>query len=67
MTIAEIIEYVKSSGGYSAPLLLVALIWMEKERKSAVAEAKEANAKLASLSERTLVLFTEIKALVGNK
>lgn len=67
MSLTELIEYVKSSGGICAPLLAIALLWMERERKNAVAEAKEANAKLANLSERTLVLFTEIKGLLGNK
>lgn len=67
MPLADLIEYVKSGGGICAPLLLLALFWMNGERKDAVAEAKAANEKMASLSERTIVLFTEIKGLLGNR
>lgn len=67
MPLGEVIDYIKTYGGVCAPLLLVAILWLERERKEAIAEAKEANTKLAALSERTIVLFTEIKGILGNK
>jgi len=67
MPLAELMEYVKAGGGICAPLLLLALFWLNGERKDAVAEAKAANEKMANLSERTIVLFTEIKGLLGNR
>lgn len=65
MSLPELIEYVKSGGGIISPLLLLALIWMNGERKDAVSKADDANLKLADLSERTMVLLTEIKFLFG--
>ena len=67
MPLAGLMEYVKAGGGICAPLLLLALFWLNGERKDAVAEAKAANEKMANLSERTIVLFTEIKGLLGNR
>lgn len=65
MTLIDAIEFVKYGGGIAAPLLLIALLWMNGQRQEARNEAKEATAKLSDLSERTIVLFTEIKGLVG--
>ena len=67
MTAAEVMEWVKASGGVSAPLLLVALWWMNKERLAAIEKCDKANDKLESLSEKTIVLLTEIKGLFGSR
>lgn len=67
MELPELIGYVKSGGGICAPLLLLALLWMNNERKNALAKLDTANAKLESLSERSIILFTEIKGLLGNR
>jgi hypothetical protein len=74
MPIAELLELVKTGGGICAVLLLLALIWMNKQLEKAHTERKEAlekletsNEKLQSLSERTLVLLTEIKVLFGSR
>ena len=67
MPLAEVIEYVKAGGGIAAPLLLLALIWMNKQREEAREEAKETAAKLADLSERTIVLLTELKGMVTKR
>ena len=67
MTLIEAIEFVKYGGSIAAPLLLVALIWMNGERKEAREEAKQSNAKLADLSERTIVLLTELKGMVTKR
>lgn len=67
MTIAEWIEYVKASGTVCAPLLLVALVWMNNERKDAVNKYEKSNSKLQDLSEKTIILLTEIKGLFGSR
>jgi hypothetical protein len=67
MTAAEVMEWVKASGGVSAPLLLVALLWMNNERKNALDKYEKANDKLENLSEKTIVLLTEIKGLFGSR
>ena len=65
MALPEWIEFVKAGGGICAPLLLIALLWMNNERKEAIQKWEASNAKLSDLSERTIVLFTEIKGIVG--
>lgn len=65
MPIADLIELCKAGGGILAPFLLLALIWMNGERKEAVSDAKESNSKLRELSEKTIVLLTELKAMAN--
>lgn len=55
-------------------MLLIALVWMDGQRKQAKEEAKEAreetklvNNKLSDLSERTIVLLTELKGMVTKR
>lgn len=67
MTSAELMEWVKASGGVCAPLLLVALIWMNNERKTAIEKYEKTSDKLQNLSERTIILLTEIKGLFGSR
>lgn len=67
MTLADWIEYVKASGSVCAPLLLIALLWMNNERKNALTKYEKSNDKLQSLSEKTIVLLTEIKGLFGGR
>ncbi len=65
MPIADLIELCKAGGGILAPFLLLALVWMNGKLKDAEAEAKEANALLRVLSEKTIVLLTELKAMAN--
>ncbi len=65
MTAVEVFEYVKNGGGYCAPLLLVALIWMNSERKDLLSKLEAKSAKVESLSERTIIVMTELKTLFG--
>lgn len=67
MTAAEIFEYVKNGGGYCAPLLLAALIWMNSERKDLLTKLEAKSAKVESLSERTIILLTEFKGMLGHR
>lgn len=67
MSLPELFEYVKNGGGIAAPLLLVALIWMIKEKDKWEAKYDQANSRLQDLSEKTLILLTEIKGLFGSR
>lgn len=74
MPLTDWIEFVKYGGSIAAPMLLIALLWMDKQRKEAKDEAKEAreetklvNTKLSDLSERTIVLLTELKGMVTKR
>ena len=67
MTLTDWIEYVKASGSVCAPLLLIALVWMNSDRKTAIDKYEKANDKLQNLSEKTIVLLTEIKGLFGSR
>lgn len=67
MNAAEVFEYVKNGGGYCAPLLLIALFWMNAERKDLLQKLEAKSTKVESLSERTIVVLTELKGLFGQK
>lgn len=64
---AEVFEYVKNGGGYCAPLLLIALLWMNAERKDLLAKLEAKSTKIESLAERTIVMLTELRGLLGHK
>lgn len=67
MTLIEWIDYVKAGGSVCAPLLLIALLWMNNERKNALEKYEKINDKLQNLSEKTIILLTEIKGLFGSR
>jgi len=61
-------ELVSKGGAYVSPLLLAAILWLNAERNRLLgeltlkaADLKEANDKVESLSERILVVTTELK------
>lgn len=71
MTFAEVWELIKNGGPPVILLLVLAIIWLNGERKRLIDsnEAKDAqlekkSEKLENLSERTLVLTSEIKTLL---
>lgn len=66
MTAAEIFEFVKNGGGYCSPLLLIALIWMERDRSDLLRKLEDKSAKVDSLSERTITVLTELKGMFGH-
>jgi hypothetical protein len=67
MTLTEWFEYIQSGGSVCAPLLLFALLWMNSERKEAIAKCEKSEEKLQNLSEKTIILLTEIKGLFGSR
>lgn len=67
MTTAELFLYVKDGGAYCAPLLLLALLWMNAQRAGLQAELKSKCDKLESLSERTIVVMTKLEGLLTGR
>lgn len=67
MTAVEFFDYIKNGGGYCAPLLFAALLWMTKERNDLLEKLESKSAKVESLSERTIIVLTELKGLLSHK
>jgi hypothetical protein len=49
----------------TSPLLLAALIWMNRERIRLIGEVASKDAKLEGIAERTITLMTELKGLIS--
>lgn len=60
MTAAEMFEYIKAGGGILSPFLF--WLWLRSET-----ERRSVQDKLDNLSERTIVLMTELKGLLSGK
>lgn len=63
----DFFTYVKDGGAYCSPLLLAALLWMVRERKDLLSKLEAKSAKLENLTERVIILMTEIKVWLGGK
>lgn len=63
----DFFTYVKDGGAYCSPLLLAALLWMVRERKDLLAKLEAKSAKVENLTERMIVLMTELKVWLGGK
>lgn len=57
-------QVVKDGGAVAAILELGALFWLNLERNRLIEENKDKDDKLVSLSERTVVVMTEIKTFL---
>lgn len=57
-------QAVKDGGAVAAILELGALIWLNLDRNRLIDENKSKDDQLASLSERTVVVMTEIKTFL---
>lgn len=75
MTVAEIFEYLKAVGGPLSPLLFLALVFLYKDRDKQIKQHVDEKAglqkridakdqKLEDLSQRTIVIMTEFKAIM---
>jgi hypothetical protein len=58
-------EIVQRGGAITSPLLLAALIWMNRERIRLIGEVASKDAKLEGIAERTITLMTELKGLIS--
>jgi hypothetical protein len=57
-------QVVKDGGAVAAALELGALIWLNWDRNRLIDENKAKDAMLVSLSERTVIVMTEIKTFL---
>lgn len=64
MTLELWFQVVKDGGAIAAVLELGALIWLNIDRNRLIAENKDKDDKLGDLSERTVVVMTEIKTFL---
>lgn len=60
----EVFEYVKQGGAYAAPLLFLALLWMNSERQRLRDDLAEANSKLELLADRAITVMAELKTFL---
>ena len=64
MTLELWFQAVKDGGAIAAVLELGALVWLNIDRNRLIAENKDKDDKLGDLSERTVVVMTEIKTFL---
>jgi hypothetical protein len=67
------LQWAKEGGAILSPFLLGALFWMNSDRNRLIDALKDKDTllqakddRLASLSERTIVVFTEIRTILLN-
>ena len=60
-------DLAQRGGAIIAPFLLFALIWMTRDRNSILAELKKKSEKLESLTERVIVVMTELKGMLAGR
>lgn len=64
MTLQDWFQFVKDGGAVAAVMLLGAVFWLDRERRRLVDELNSKDEKLVNLSERWLVVLTEIKTFL---
>lgn len=64
MSTEQLVAYVQAGGAYCAPLLLMALFWMNKERRDLLTKLEAKSLKVESMAERMIVLMTELRMLM---
>ena len=52
---------------YISPLLLASTLWLNEDRKRLIAENKQKDDHLVSLSERSLTVFAEVRTFMFNE
>lgn len=60
-------SFVKEGGAYCAPLLLVALLWLNADRNRLLSALKEKDAQVEELAERVLTVVAELKTFLFNR
>lgn len=58
------VSYVKEGGTWCAPLLLMAIYWLNTERARLLQEVKVRDEKLEALSDRALTVMAELKTFL---
>ena len=58
------IAYVKEGGAWCAPMLLMAVYWLNAERVRLLQEVRTRDEKLEDLSDRALTVMAELKTFL---
>ena len=58
------VGYVKEGGAWCAPLLLMAIYWLNTERIRLLEEVKVRDEKLETLSDKALTVMAELKTFL---
>lgn len=66
MTLEWWFQVVKDGGAVAAILELGALVWLNIDRNRLISENKAKDTQLASLSERTITVMTELRTFLFN-
>lgn len=61
------ITWAKEAGVYISPLLMAALFWLNAERVRLLNESKLKDDRLLDLSERLIIISTELKLYLFNE
>ena len=61
------ITWAKEAGAYISPLLMGAVIWLNTDRNRLILENKQKDERLHGVSERLLVVATELKMYLFNE
>lgn len=67
MTLEQWFTFAKEAGVYIAPLLMGGMYWLNEDRKRLIAENKQKDDHLVSLSERSLTVFAEVRTFMFNE
>lgn len=67
MSMEQLFNFVQQGGSYCAPLLLVALYWLSRDRQRLLDENKEKDQRLQGLSEQLITISTELKVFLTNE
>ena len=67
MSIEQLVTFVQQGGGIAAVLLLLALIWMSKDRQRLIEENKQKDEELKQLAIQVITISTELKLFLFNE
>jgi hypothetical protein len=67
LTSEQLFEFVKQGGAYCAPLLLLALFWLARDRSRILVDNKEKDQQLAALAAQIIEVTTEVKVFLFNE
>ncbi len=57
----------QKGGAYCSPLLLLALVWLAKDRQRVIDEGKVKDTHILDLAERIITVSTELKTFLYNE
>ena len=64
MTIEQLFSFVQQGGAYCAPLLLLGLAWLAKDRQRVIDENSKKDEELKQLAVQLITISTELKVFL---